>query len=173
MAVKPIPDGYHSVTPFLIVPEVAKLLDFLKQAFEAQELHRMPRPDGTIMHAEVRIGDSLVMMGEPMGNCQPMFGSLYLYVRDVDAVYKRALPRRVSQRTSSMGTAVPASRTRLATSGGSPPTRKTCHPRRSPSGPRLSCSSTEAAAASPIGASDRWGYHTAGRCSLLALSYIT
>jgi PhnB protein len=63
MAVKPIPDGFHSVTPFLTVPGVAKLLDFLKQAFEAQELHRMPRPDGTIMHAEVRIGDSLVMMG--------------------------------------------------------------------------------------------------------------
>ena len=91
MAVKPIPDGYHSITPFLIVPGAAKLLDFLQQAFEAQELHRMPRPDGTIMHAEVRIGDSLVMMGEPMGDGQPMFGSLYLYVHDVDAVYKRAL----------------------------------------------------------------------------------
>jgi len=91
MAVKPIPDGFHSVTPFLTVPGVAKLLDFLKQAFEAQELHRMPRPDGTIMHAEVRIGDSLVMMGEPMGSSQPMFGSLYLYVHDVDAVYQRAL----------------------------------------------------------------------------------
>ena len=91
MAVKPIPDGYHSVTPYLTVPGAAKLLDFLKQAFEAQELHRMPRPDGTIMHAEVRIGDSLVMMGEPMGSAQPLFGSLYLYVHDVDAVYKRAL----------------------------------------------------------------------------------
>jgi len=91
MAVKPIPDGYHSITPFLIVPGAAKLLDFLQQAFEAQELHRMPRPDGTIMHAEVRIGDSLVMMGEPMGDGQPLFGSLYLYVHDVDAVYKRAL----------------------------------------------------------------------------------
>ena len=51
MAVKPIPDGYHSVTPYLTIPGVAKLLDFLKQAFEAQELHRMPRPDGAIMHA--------------------------------------------------------------------------------------------------------------------------
>jgi PhnB protein len=91
MAVKPIPDGFHSVTPFLVVPGAAKLLDFLQQAFEAQELHRMQRPDGTIMHAEVRIGDSLVMMGEPMGSSQPMFGSLYLYVHDVDAVYQRAL----------------------------------------------------------------------------------
>jgi PhnB protein len=91
MAVKPIPDGFHSVTPFLVVPGAAKLLDFLQQAFEAQELHRMQRPDGTIMHAEVRIGDSLIMMGEPMGSSQPMFGSLYLYVHDVDAVYQRAL----------------------------------------------------------------------------------
>jgi len=91
MAVKPIPEGYHSITPYLTIPGVAKLLDFLQQAFEAQELHRMARPDGTIMHAEVRIGDSPVMMGESMGSCEPMFGSLYLYVHDVDAVYKRAL----------------------------------------------------------------------------------
>ena len=91
MAVKPIPDGFHSVTPYLTVPGVAKLLDFLKQAFEAQELHRLTRPDGTIMHAELRIGDSPVMMGEPMGGSPPMFGSLYLYVHDVDAVYQRAL----------------------------------------------------------------------------------
>ena len=78
MAVKPIPEGYHSMTPYLTIPGVAKLLDFLKQAFDAQELHRMARPDGTIMHAVVKIGDSLVMMGEPMGSCEPMFGSLYL-----------------------------------------------------------------------------------------------
>ena len=91
MAVKPIPDGYHSITPYLVVPGVATLLDFLKQAFEAQELHRMLRPDGTVMHAEVRIGDSLVMMGEPMGDTQPLLGSLYLYVNDVDTVYQRAL----------------------------------------------------------------------------------
>jgi PhnB protein len=91
MAVKPIAEGYHSVTPCLVVQGVPTLLDFLKQAFDATEIFRMPRPDGTIMHAEVRIGDSRVMMGEPMGSYQPMTGSLYLYVHDVDAVYKRAL----------------------------------------------------------------------------------
>jgi uncharacterized glyoxalase superfamily protein PhnB len=91
MAVKPIPDGYHSVTPILSGPGVAKLLDFLQQAFGAQERERLVRPDGTIMHAEVRIGDSLVMMGEPVGSTQPMCGALYLYVHDVDAVYQRAL----------------------------------------------------------------------------------
>jgi PhnB protein len=91
MAVKPIPDGFHSVTPYLVVEGVPKLLAFLRQAFDAQELLRMPRPDGTIMHAEVRIGDSIVMMGEPMGEVKPMPGSMYLYVNDADAVYKRAL----------------------------------------------------------------------------------
>ena len=87
MAVKPIPDGYHSVTPYLMVQGVAALIDFLKQAFGADEVFRMPRPDGAIMHAEVKIGDSMIMMGEH----QPMPGSIYLYVNDADAVYQRAL----------------------------------------------------------------------------------
>jgi uncharacterized glyoxalase superfamily protein PhnB len=91
MAVKPIPEGYHSVTPYLVVRGAAKLIDFLTQAFEAKEIFRMPRPDGTVMHAEVKIGDSIVMMGEAMGDMQPMPGTMYLYVHDADAVYRRAL----------------------------------------------------------------------------------
>ena len=91
MSVKPIPEGFHSVTPYLVVPGVARLIDFLKQAFEAQELHRTAQPDGTVMHAEVRIGDSVVMMGETMGERKPMPGCIYLYVNDTDAVYRRAL----------------------------------------------------------------------------------
>ena len=91
MAAKPIPDGYHSVTPHLVVHGADKVLEFLKQAFDAKQVHNMTRPDGTIMHAEVKIGDSTVMMGEAVGNCQPMPCSLYLYVTDADAVYKRAL----------------------------------------------------------------------------------
>lgn len=91
MALKPIPDGFHTVTPYLTVQGVAKVIDFLQQAFDAEELHRMPRPDGAIMHAEVRIGDSIVMMGEPMGTMPLMPGSLYIYVQDTDAVYQRAL----------------------------------------------------------------------------------
>lgn len=91
MAVNPIPQGYHHVTPYLVVPGVARLIDFLKQAFGAQEKERHARPDGTIMHAEVKIGDSVVMMGEPMGEFRAMASMLYLYVDDVDAVYKRAL----------------------------------------------------------------------------------
>ena len=65
-AVKPIPDGYHTVTPFLNVKGVAKLIDFLKSALGAEEVMRMPGPDGTVMHAEVSIGNSRLMLGEPM-----------------------------------------------------------------------------------------------------------
>ena len=91
MAVKPIPDGFHTVTPYLMVPGVSKLIDFLTQAFEAKELERMARPDGTIMHAQVRIGDSIVMMGEPVGEFKAMPAMVYLYVNDTDAVYKLAI----------------------------------------------------------------------------------
>ncbi len=91
MAVKPVPDGYHSVTPYLVVQGVARLIDFLKQAFDAEEIERLPGPDGTIMHGEVRIGDSVVMMGDARGEFRPMPASLHLYVNDTDATYKRAL----------------------------------------------------------------------------------
>lgn len=90
MAVKPIPDGYHSVTPYLMVENAGKLIDFLKQAFGATETERVSRPDGGVMHAEVRIGNSPVMMGEPMGR-PAMPAGLYLYVEDVDAIYAQAL----------------------------------------------------------------------------------
>ena len=91
MAVKPIPDGYHTVTPYLIVPGAAKLIDFLKQAFDARESFRMASPEGRIMHAEVRIGDSVVMMSDTGQEAQPRPCMIYLYVNDVDATYKRAL----------------------------------------------------------------------------------
>jgi uncharacterized glyoxalase superfamily protein PhnB len=91
MAVKPIPDGYHSVTPYLVVSGVSRLLEFTVRAFEAKELHRMTGPDGGIRHAEVRIGDSVVMMGEAGGAHAPMPTTLYLYVADTDTTYKRAL----------------------------------------------------------------------------------
>jgi uncharacterized glyoxalase superfamily protein PhnB len=89
--VKPIPERYHTLTPYLIVPGVAQLIEFLKSAFDAKEGHRSSRPDGGIMHAEVTIGDSVVMMGEPMGEFQPMPSMLYIYVEDTDTVYRQAL----------------------------------------------------------------------------------
>ncbi len=92
MAVKPIPEGNHMITPHLTVQNVAKLIDFLEKAFGAKKRYPpMTRPDGGIIHAEMVIGDSIIMLGEPMGNSQPIPGNLYLYVPDVDAIYQRAL----------------------------------------------------------------------------------
>jgi len=91
MAAKPIPDGYHVVTPYLIVRGVPGLIDFMTKAFQAEVLERMETPDGTVMHAEVKIGDSMIMMGEASDKYPPMPAGLYLYVKDTDAVYRRAL----------------------------------------------------------------------------------
>lgn len=91
MAVRHVPEGYHTATPYLVVPGVAKVIDFLSQTFDAKETERMTRPDGAIMHAEVRIGDSPIMLGEPAGQFQPMPASIYVYVTDTDAAYQRAL----------------------------------------------------------------------------------
>lgn len=91
MAVKAIPDGYHSITPYLTVEGAARLIDFLKEAFDAEVRFQMLHPDGSIGHAEVKIGDSLIMLGEARAECQPMPTALYLYVNDTDDVYRRAL----------------------------------------------------------------------------------
>ena len=91
MAVKPIPDGFHTVTPYLVVDGASKLIDFLKQAFHAQEVHRNSGPDGSVMHAQVRIGDSMVMLADAVGEHKAMPTAIYLYVTDTDRLYKRAL----------------------------------------------------------------------------------
>jgi PhnB protein len=91
MAVKPIPEGYHSVTPYLVVKGAAKVLDFVKATFDAQETMRMPGPEGTIGHAEFRIGDSNVMIADGNEMHPPMPTMLYVYVENVDETYKRAL----------------------------------------------------------------------------------
>jgi uncharacterized glyoxalase superfamily protein PhnB len=88
---KSIPEGYHTVTPHLIVQGAPKLLDFLKQAFDAKEKYSLTGPDGAIMHAEVKIGDSMVMIGEAMGEWKAMPASIALYTDNADALYKRAL----------------------------------------------------------------------------------
>jgi PhnB protein len=91
MAVKPVPEGYHTITPYLVVPGAAKLIDFLKQAFDAREIHRMNAPDGSVMHAELQIGDSRLMMGEASGQFPAMPVGLYLYVPNCDELYRRAI----------------------------------------------------------------------------------
>jgi uncharacterized glyoxalase superfamily protein PhnB len=92
MPVNPIPDGFHTVTPYLVVEGAAQFIDFLKQAFEASVEIHMALPDGSIMHAEARIGDSVIMVGQAMGDEHPPRpGTIYLYVDDADATYQRAL----------------------------------------------------------------------------------
>jgi PhnB protein len=91
MAVKPIPNGYHSVTPYLAVQGVEQLIDFLTKTFDARELLRLRRADGATAHAEYKIGDSIVMMGEPMETGKARPATLYVYVTDVDATYRRAV----------------------------------------------------------------------------------
>ena len=99
MAVKPIPDGYHTVTPYLVVEDAAAAIDYYKKAFGATERGRMEGPDGKIGHAEVQIGDAVVMLSDPVpqGSTRPPIelggttSSVVLYVEDVDAVVERAV----------------------------------------------------------------------------------
>ena len=86
------PFGLHTITPYLVVEGVAALIEFLQQVFEAEPRGELLyRDDGSVKHAEVKIGNSVVMMGEPMDGIEPMPGMLYLYVDDCDATYRKAL----------------------------------------------------------------------------------
>jgi uncharacterized glyoxalase superfamily protein PhnB len=91
MAVKAIPDGYHTVTPYLVVDDAEKLLKFVKDAFGAVEHDVTRHPDGTIWHADVTIGDSHVMMSQATDQHKAKTASIYLYVPDTDDTYRRAL----------------------------------------------------------------------------------
>lgn len=91
MAVNPIPEGYHTVTPYLIVSDVKGLIAFAEEAFGARDAHTVPDNEGRIMHGEMRIGNSVVMMGESNENFPPMPAMLHLYLEDVDGTYERAL----------------------------------------------------------------------------------
>jgi PhnB protein len=91
MAANPVPEGYGGVIPYLIVHEVPRLIEFLARVFGATLVRRHDRPDGDVMHAEVRVRDSIIMMGGAGGQWTPVPAALYLYVDDVDAVYARAL----------------------------------------------------------------------------------
>jgi len=97
--VKAIPAGYHTITPNLLVREAGKAIEFYKKAFAAELVMNMPGPDGSVMHAELRIGDSVIMLGDEkpdMGCKGPnAYGgspvSFYVYVENVDAAWKRAV----------------------------------------------------------------------------------
>jgi len=99
MSVKPVPEGYHTVTPFLTVRDALRAIEFYKKAFGASELFRFPAPGGKIGHAEIKIGDSPIMLADQypeMGykGPQALGGSpvsITLYVEDVDSVFNRAV----------------------------------------------------------------------------------
>jgi PhnB protein len=102
--VQPVPAGYHSVTPYLMVRDANRALAFYAQAFGARELMRFPTPDGKVAHAEIMIGDSHVMLADETGEFagpQTLGGagvSLMLYVDDVDATFARAIAAGASER---------------------------------------------------------------------------
>ena len=103
--VKPVPEGYHTITPSLVIKDGARAIEFYKKAFGAKEIYHMDSPDGTLMHAELQIGDSRIMLGSEPGdhpghdeNCAKTPAELkgtsstfYLYVEDADAMFKRAV----------------------------------------------------------------------------------
>jgi PhnB protein len=99
MATKPIPEGYHSVTPYLAVDDASKAIEWYSKAFGAKERVRMDAPGGKIGHAELEIGDGLVMLSDPFPQASTIppkelggtTASVMLYVEDVDAVAKKAV----------------------------------------------------------------------------------
>jgi PhnB protein len=120
------PTGYSTVSPYLIVAGAQRVVDFLRRTFDGQELRRFERPDGAIMHTEVRIGDTVVMLADAGEGWPPVPAHLHVYVEDVDATYRRALhagaepvSRRSARRTIPAGAT--GSGTAPATAGGSRP----------------------------------------------------
>jgi PhnB protein len=91
MAVKPIPEGQHSITPYLVVQGADKLIQFLEQGLGGKLVERHQGPDGKTAHAEVKIGDSIVMLGEANERAKAYSAMLYHYVPNIDETYQRAL----------------------------------------------------------------------------------
>src|SRR5438309_11708050 len=99
MAVKPVPEGFHTVTPYLAVDDASAAIEFYKRAFGATERMRMPTPDGKVGHAELELGDSLIMLSDPFPQAttrppKELGGTtsgVFLYVEDVDAAFQQAI----------------------------------------------------------------------------------
>ncbi len=96
--IKEIPKGFHTVTPYLTVSDCARAIDFYKRAFGAEELFRLDGPDGKVAHAEMKIGDSIIMLSDEMpgwGRSPQSLGgtavNIHLFVKDVDEVFNRAI----------------------------------------------------------------------------------
>ena len=93
MAVKPIPENYPRVSPYLIVKNVEKTMDFIQYVFDGKVREKMKTPNGSVNHGEISIGDSVIMMGRATESHEPQNVMLYIYVDDTDAAYKRALEK--------------------------------------------------------------------------------
>ena len=91
MAVKPIPDGYNTVTPYLMVRDAAKFIQFMSRVFGARTVEQIMRPDGRIGHTEIRIGGSMIMLSEASDEHPATPVMLHVYVEDVDAAFDRAV----------------------------------------------------------------------------------
>jgi PhnB protein len=91
MKVNPIPEGFHTITPYLHVEDVSNLMGFLKHAFDAKTVKSSKLADGTVINAQLKIGDSMIELSEVRGDFQPMPCAMHLYVNDVDAAYKKAV----------------------------------------------------------------------------------
>jgi PhnB protein len=99
MPVNPVPEGFHTVTPYIVVDDAAAAIDFYGRAFGAKEQGRMPTPDGKIAHATIQLGDSMVMLSDPFPQAaakppKELGGTsmaVFLYVEDTDAVFKQAV----------------------------------------------------------------------------------
>ncbi len=99
--VKPVPEGYHTVTPYLVQGDAKRAIEFYRKAFGAETRMSMPGPEGRVMHAEVKIGDSMIFLSDEFPEMSPetkspqsagcVTGTIFLYVPDVDAVFKRAV----------------------------------------------------------------------------------
>ena len=90
MTVKPIPDGYHTLTPYLVVPDARKVIDFMQRAFDAK-LNHMSEHEGRVMHADLTIGNSHIMLGEANEKYPAITAGIMMYVENCDAVYARAV----------------------------------------------------------------------------------
>lgn len=88
---RPLPSGYHSVTPHVITADASRVIEFLQQVFDGVERYRLTDPKGRILHAEVAIGDAILMVAEATEERKPMPASFAVYVDDVDQTYRRAV----------------------------------------------------------------------------------
>ena len=91
MSVNPIPEGYHTITPYLVIQDARKFITFLQKAFDAIEIEHSQSADGKIKHAEIKIGDSMIMLTDASEQYPAVPGQFYLYVKDIDLVYKQTL----------------------------------------------------------------------------------